>query len=294
MSLVVAAMHDDDHITMVADTKVTFSHRDGNPDEAKTRSTYFEALPKIVLLRADLMIGVTGDDPALVIEDLIGHRNDDVEGLLAHLAANPSAGFVVATLNPARLWSIEGGEVDERTSVRRAWSGDREAYDVFRTSWEQWPEGTEVPFLLSSSMQRLTSFDPVATVGGFTLTASTYDDGFRFQPWITFVGPSHLQLGAIAIASDNLTAQASVPPGGDATTHQVFVMPGQDPTRGALGLLIPETGIGLLFPHERPSTSTKIEANSSATMADLASSRHGQTLIAIVRNELRSGPTLSA
>lgn len=63
MSLAVAAIHDGDHITMVADTKVTFSDRDGNPDDAKTRSTYFEVLPKIVLLRPDLMVGVTGDEP---------------------------------------------------------------------------------------------------------------------------------------------------------------------------------------------------------------------------------------
>lgn len=205
-----------------------------------------------------------------------------MDGLLAHLATNPSAGFVVAALEPAQLWSIAGGRVDERTSVRRAWSGDRQAYDVFRVSWDQWPESTEVPFLLSSSMQRLTSFDAVASVGGFTLTASTFEDGFRFQPWNTFVGPSHLQLDAVETAGDNLTARASVPPGGDATTHQVLAIPGQDPTRGSLGLLIPETGIGLLFPHEQPSTSTKIEASSSAAMAALASSRHGQTLIATI------------
>ncbi|WP_030486117.1 hypothetical protein [Nocardioides aequoreus] len=250
MSLVVAAIHDDDRITMVSDTKVSFFYPDGRPDDATTRRTYVEALPKIVLLRPDLMVGVTGDQPHEVIDDLIGHRADTIDDLLTHLAANTSAGFVVAALGPARVWHVEGGKIDDRTGVRRAWSGDRRAYDVFRTSWEQWPDGTDVPFLLSSSMQRLTSFDPVASVGGFTLTAATYDDGFRFQPWVTTVFMS----------------------------HHVHVMPGQDPTRGALGLLIPETGVGLLFPHERPSAATRIGATTSRAVADLAIHR-GQRLI---------------
>lgn len=252
MSLVVAAIHDDDRITMVSDTKVSFFYPDGHPDEATTRRTYFEALPKIVLLRPDLMVGVTGDNPHVVIEELIGHRDDTVDELLAHLVAITTAGFIVAALRPARLWSIGGGGIDDRTDVRRAWSGDGRAYDVFRTHWEKWPTDTDIPFLLSSSMQGLTSFDPVPSVGGFTLTAATYDDGFRFQPWVTTVFLS----------------------------HNVLVMPGQDPTRGALGLLIPATGVGLLFPHEHPSAPTRIGANASRAMADLASIHHGQRLIA--------------
>lgn len=252
MSLVVAAIHDDERITMVSDTKVSFFYPDGHPDDATTRRTYFEALPKIVLLRPDQMVGVTGDNPHEVIDDLIGHRDDPVDDVLAHVAGTPTAGFVVAAFRPARLWHVAGGKVDDRTDVRRAWSGDLGAYDVFRTSWEQWPDGTEVPFLLSSSMQRLTSFDPVASVGGFTLTAATYDDGFRFQPWVTTVFMS----------------------------HHVHVMPGQDPTRSALGLLIPETGVGLLFPQERPSVATRIGTTTSLAMAYLASIHHGQRLIA--------------
>ena len=129
MSLVVAAIHDDDQVTMVSDTKVSFFHPDGQPDDAKTRRTYFEALPKIVLLRPDLIVGVTGDSPHEAVNDVVGHRDDTVEDLVAHLATMTSSGFVVAALRPARLWSIDDGRIDDRTPIRRAWSGDRDAYD---------------------------------------------------------------------------------------------------------------------------------------------------------------------
>ena len=124
---------------MVSDTKVSFFYPDGRPDDGRTRRTYFEALPKIVLLRPELMVGVTGDSPHEVIADVVTHRKDPVENLLDHLATMTSAGFVVAALQPARLWSVGGGEIDDRTSVRRGWSGGQHAYDIFRASWDRWP-----------------------------------------------------------------------------------------------------------------------------------------------------------
>ncbi len=280
MSLVVAAIHDGDRITMVSDTKLSFFDRDGHADEGRTRNTYFEALPKIFLLRPDLIVGVTGDDPDAVIGNLVDHRDDEPDALLAHLVSVTSAGFVVAALNPVRLWSIGDGEVDERTPVGRAWSGDRAAYDVFREAWDKWPDGTDVPFLLTSSMQFLTSFGPVSSVGGFTLTAANHGDGFRFQPWSNFVGPSYLQLGAVEVSGEGTTLRMSVPPGGDSTTHQVHVMPGEDPTRGALAILIPQTGIGLLFRHQRPSEPLKLEASTPQELVAAAAQASGEVLIA--------------
>jgi hypothetical protein len=250
MSLVVAAIHDD-QVTMVSDTIVSFFHPDGQANDARTRRTYFEALPKIVLLRPDLIVGVTGDNPHEVIADVVTLRNDSVESVLGRLATMTSAGFVVAALQPTRLWSIGGGQVDERTSVRRGWSGDRHAYDIFRTSWNKWPAGTDVPFLLSSSMQFLTSFDPVASVGGFTLTADTQVDGFRFQPWVTAV----------------------------AVSHQIHVLPGEDPTRGTLGLLIPQTGVGLVFRHRRPWRAERIQASSPRSLITMVGEEFGDCLI---------------
>lgn len=210
MSLVVAAIHDDDQITMVADTKISFFDRQGHADEARARRTYSAALPKIMLLRPDLMVGVTGDDPDVAIKDLVAHRNDQPEALIDHVVGLTSAGFVVATHSPARLWSIDGGVIDERTQVGRAWSGDRSAYDLFRQKWQEWPPETlDVPFLLTSSMQFLTSFDPVESVGGFTLVASTHSDGFRFQPLTNFVGPSDPRpFGALILKSAAYTTDS--------------------------------------------------------------------------------------
>jgi hypothetical protein len=251
MSLVVAAIHDGDQVTMVSDTKVSFFYPDGHPDAARTRRTYFDALPKIVILRPELMVGVTGDSPHEAIADLRTHRNDSVDHLLAHLATMTSAGFVVAALHPARLWSVSGGRIDERTAVRRAWSGDLSAYDVFRMSWDKWPAETEVPFLLSSSMQFLTSFDPVASVGGFTLTADTRTDGFRFQAWVTAVSVS----------------------------HQVHVLPGDDPTRGTLGLLIPQTGVGLVFRQDRPWVAERVGAAAPESLIAAIAETFGDAFI---------------
>lgn len=278
MSLVVASIHDGDRITMVSDTKVSFFDREGHADEARTRRTYFEALPKIVLLRPDLMVGVTGDDPEDAIEDLVAHRNDQPEALAHHLAQLTSAGFVVAARNPSRLWSISGGVVDDRTQVGRAWSGDRAAYDIFRQTWEKWPDGLDVPFLLTSSMQFLTSFGQVPSVGGFTLVATTYDDGYRFQPWTNFVGPSRLQLDSVRLAGDAATLQAAVPPGGDPTTHLVHIIPGNDPTRGALAIFIPQTGVGLLFRHARPWSAQQLEASTPGELVATIAERFGEAL----------------
>lgn len=61
--MVVAASHDDARISRLSDTKVSFFYPDGHPDDATTCRTYFEALPEIVLLQPDLMVGDTGDNP---------------------------------------------------------------------------------------------------------------------------------------------------------------------------------------------------------------------------------------
>lgn len=276
----VAAIHDDDQITMVADTKISFFDRQGHADEARTRRTYSAALPKIMLLRPDLMVGVTGDDPDVAIKDLVAHRNDQPEALIDHVVGLTSAGFVVATHSPARLWSIDGGVIDERTQVGRAWSGDRSAYDLFRQKWQEWPPETlDVPFLLTSSMQFLTSFDPVESVGGFTLVASTHSDGFRFQPLTNFVGPSHLQLDSVRVSDGSTTLQMDVPSGGDPTMHRVHIIPGEDPTRGALAIFIPQTGVGLLFQHDRPWTAQRLAASGQEELIASVSERFGDTLV---------------
>lgn len=261
MTLIVAAIHDGDQVTMASDTKISFYDRAGLADERRTRDTYFNAFPKIVLLRSDLIVGVAGDDPNVVIEDLVTHRSDDAEALLEYLVSVSGAEFVVAATSPTRLWSVRDGQVDDRTDVGRAWGGDPRAYDVFRNAWEQWPDGMDVPFLLMSSMQFLTTFDPVASVGGFTLIATSHQDGFHFQSRTEHIGPSRLELNAVDVSPGHTTLRMGLPRGGDATTHEVHVLPGLDPTRGSLGFLIPQAGAGLLFRHERPWAAVQLKSS---------------------------------
>lgn len=280
MSLVVAAIHDGDQITMVSDTKISFFHRDGHADEAKTRRTYFEALPKIVLLRPDLIAGVTGDDPDAVIERISAHRHESVDRFLEVLSEEAGADFVLAALNPPALWQVVGGKVDERTSGRRAWAGRLDAYNIFQSKFHNPGHGEDQAFRLLSSMQALTSFDPIESVGGLTLMATSTDDGFRFVPGAALIGPHFVQIETIRIEGDRVTLRAVVPPGVDPTMYQTFVLPGAEPTRGALAFLLPQTGRGVLFRESRPWEAVWVPASTTTDLAAAALAEHGETVIA--------------
>lgn len=270
MSLTVAAIHDDSLITLVADTKVTW---DG--DEAKNRQTFANAMPKIVLLQQDVAVGVTGKDPDRVIEELVRRRDLPVEALLDLLARTPSAAFVVAALDPARLWMVADGDVDDRTEIRRAWAGDQSAYEMFQQRALEWPDGTETPFILLSSMQWLTSFNPVPSVGGYTLRAGSGDGRFGFLADQAWVGP---WLTELVQPVDSQSVVLSVPPGGDSSTHHVLLLPGTGATTGALGIFIPETAVGLLFTHDRPWEAVRVDATDSRRFIESAFLSHKQTL----------------
>ena len=247
-------------------------------DDARTRATFDEALPKIVLLRPDLAVGVTGDDPHRVIEALASLRDASIDDLLAHLVSQTSASFVVAALKPARLWMVSDGRVDERTTeVHRAWAGDRTAFNHFQARFHDWPDDTDVPFRLLSSMQWLTSFEAVESVGGYSVRVATVDGGFEFVADWSFVGPWMLE-AAMSVSDSGASLRATVPAGGDATTHRIVLLPGADPTRGALGLLIPEASVGLIFPHEQPWEPLRVASTSPGELAGLAWERHQQVL----------------
>lgn len=154
MTLVVAAF-DDDHFTIVSDTKVTWEYADGHLDAARSRDTYFEALPKLVRLRGDLVVGVAGRDPLKVIERLVEVRSGSVEDVLAHLEGEDKNEFVLAALNPRQLWEVKYGRRDDRTEVpRRAWAGDSEAWDAFRISMDAGGmDKMDLDFRLMAGMQ---------------------------------------------------------------------------------------------------------------------------------------------
>jgi hypothetical protein len=101
VSLVVAEIHDGG-ITLVGDTKIA---RGG--DELWTRQVCRNALSKTVILRDDLAVGFAGEDPASVLQRLVGLRGETVERVLGSVAGISAASFVVATLSPVPcLWSV--------------------------------------------------------------------------------------------------------------------------------------------------------------------------------------------
>lgn len=271
MTLVVAAIHDG-VVTLVADTKLTYEQ-----DAARTRHVFAEALPKLVILRSDLVVGVAGEDPHGVVRRLIEARDESVEQVLGLAAGMPDASFVVAALDPARLWMVINGETSERTGIARAWAGDISAFEFFQQKFHEWPGGVDTPFRLLSSMQWLTSFGVVPSVGGYSLRVAAHHDGFRFVADFTWVGPWLLE-SALEPSAEGLTLRASVPPDGDETTHQLLVVPGDEPTRGALGLLLPEAGVGLLFPHEQPWRAERITVSSAGDFVRAALVDHRQQL----------------
>ena len=278
MSLVVAAIHDD-HITMVSDTKITFADPSGAIRESLTRATYFQAMPKIVRVRADVLVGVTGDNPDHVIEAVLQHRQIAVEELLGYLGDIEHAAFVVAALDPLRLWQVADGEVEDRAEVGRARAGDHRAYELFQArSLDPGMREANPCFRLLSSMQFLTTFDPVPSVGGIALKARSTAAGFTFSPGFTRVFPPGMQLESLTMRDGKMLLTFALPDGVDPTTYRVIVVPGATPTPGALALLIPETGKGLVYRQDRPWEPDVIAAASVEQLVDAANRDTGTTL----------------
>ncbi|MCP2264631.1 hypothetical protein ACFQHV_15775 [Promicromonospora thailandica] len=274
MTLVVADIHDGDRITMVSDTKITWAG-----DVTKTRHTYENALAKIVILRADLAVGVAGNDPHGTIRLLTEVRDVTVDEMLERLRLERHAEFVIAALDPARLWMVRDGNVEPRTGGIRAWCGDGDAYSEFQEKYHQWGEGQEVPFLLMSSEQGLTSFDSVSTVGGYTIRASgTPTEGFLFPPDRMALMPE-MQVTSARFEHGNLKLTLEVPPGGDPTVSELIVFAGRGRTRGAIGLLHPLANAGRLFRHEHPYESVTVPASTPDEFVRIALEDHGQEVV---------------
>src|SRR3546814_14645247 len=96
-------------------------------------------------------------------------------------------------------------------------------------------------FRLMSSMQWLTTFDPVDTVGGTTMRVTSHADGFRFSAMFTRVGPRYMEVESATFVGGTLRVTFRVPEGVDGSTSQIIVVPGDRPTPGAVALLIPES-----------------------------------------------------
>lgn len=248
MTLIVAAIHDGDRVSIVSDTLITWEG--DSPDEPEAHR-----LTKIVILRSDLAVGVTGHDPEARIRDLVSLRDAPVEQLLEELRQDRAAGFVVASLGPPALWEVRDGGVHPRTSHGVAWDGvNQDAYRAdfrarFESEWSKTPLAQDVGFRLMATMQALTSFGLVPTVGGETVRVGADDDGFRFvadSGWIVGV-------------------------------RKWFIFSGRGLTRGASGILDVTQGRGRLYRHEHPDEAVVLLAETPEMFVELARG-HGQDL----------------
>jgi hypothetical protein len=239
MTLVVAAIHDDDQVTIASDTLITW-------DDQTRRSPDQYSFAKLVILRPDVAVGVTGADPHGRVRDLLAMRDESIEAILNQLADDPVAGFVVAALRPARLWEVFEGSIRDRTSAGMAWDGDPDARKVFEHRWVSDWKGTQlesdIPFRLMTALQALTSFPRVPTVGGITLRVHGGGEGFHFVP-----------------------DRGRVLPGPE---WVIFV--GWGATPGALGILDLASGIGQLFTQEAPDDPIVVEARNVGAFLNFA------------------------
>lgn len=245
MTLVVADVFADDQIALVSDTLVTW-----DPGE-RVATPGTEELAKLVILRDDLAVGVSGTDPHGRIRDAIAMRDSTVEDVISMLEEDPYAAFIVARLDPVGLWQIEPGRAVEVTARGHAWSGDEAAHDdEYLPRFNREFLNDPLPFRQMTAMQALTSFRRAATIGGRALRVVTDEGRFRFAADAQYV--LGVEDSAVAV--------------------------GEAPTPGAVGVFYAHLGTGGLFRHEAPDLPVRIDARSIDEFCELASVRHGQTL----------------
>jgi hypothetical protein len=250
MTLIVGAI-DGESVTMTGDTKVTFDE-----DAIKSARLFEEALPKIVLLRDNLAVGVAGAGPRRMIEDLMMVRDADLLDVLDHLCAERDGDFLVGALNPSRLYEVRVGKITAVPEGQHAWAGDGRAFDDFEKLAASWPPDDDELTRLKTSMDSIVSLGRSNSVGGFALTARTHEGRFRFLPTTFTI------FGEVDMFD----------------TYEGQVLPGAESTPGALGIYVNRGHVGQLYTHEHPFVGRKIQARDRGIFAARALSEHGQTL----------------
>ncbi|MEU8003207.1 hypothetical protein AB0B66_18780 [Catellatospora sp. NPDC049111] len=283
MSLVVAQIHDG-RISLVADTKIT----DYN-DVTKTRRVLTNAVPKILILRERVAVGITGDNHHLVLQKLVEIRDEPLAVLREQMheiavrwdSHGSVVSFVLAGMEPeAQLWEIGPDTAEERTAYNRAWAGDLAAYNYFRQRFDESATGyysSDMGWRLLSSMQWLTSFNVVESVGGFVTRACFTGESFKFIGDFAIVGPWLMEM--IREETPEGAKLALRPPRGiDPRGYQVFTATGRTPTISALAYFVPQARRAWLFRHETPWESVGLNVSSLAELLAVGASEYGQNL----------------
>jgi hypothetical protein len=180
MSLVVGAIDRRD-AALVADTKITLDGGTRPPAgfgsvEAANRAEYGNSLPKIVVLDRSLAVGYAGEDAVGYLKQIVALLGQGLDEVLNGLSKIAGRQFVVLSARgETQLWQIRDGVPEDRTTVRRAWAGDPEAYELFQGHWHLQSPDESVELLASAALQFPISFGAVSTVGGFMTQSSSVE-----------------------------------------------------------------------------------------------------------------------
>lgn len=246
MTLVAAILHEG-VISFVGDTKVTWDH-----DALRTADLYTEARIKIVLLRDDLAVALSGDAPQELIEDLMPMRNLSAGALAQALQYkkrldDQDRDYLVASLADMQLWKIRGPEfrVDEVPAGELAGIGDMQAFAAYEAAVMAGP-AEEIPVRMTDAMAALIINPAYPSVGGYVVSAASFPEGFRFVASGVAIAPETDAEIAQPVSGGPsiLTLEA---PAGPSDWHAAWVLPGAEKTPFAVGLHFDEAGVGLLF-----------------------------------------------
>jgi hypothetical protein len=244
MSLIVAGIGARGGVHAVAETKITWGE-----DPTRTAQVWRNPWRKLLILRPDLMIGVTGSGYEESCQHLVDAAQHGTAEHVSWAAADLiDSDVIVASLNPLRLMRTRFGERLDETESGRAWAGDELAYEKFQTLESPAFGGVE-ELGLQAPMQSLANFERHASVGGYTLRVDTDEDGFRFTP------------------------TPMVVPG----QFEACVLAGTSSTPGAFGIHLPRSGVGYLYSQERPWEPIEIRAEACEDIVEAAGT-YGQVL----------------
>ncbi|WP_147343831.1 MULTISPECIES: hypothetical protein [unclassified Rhodococcus (in: high G+C Gram-positive bacteria)] len=260
MTFVIAQITDDDGaLSLMADTKVTVAH-----DERATRQIYTRPCQKIVILDDNLVAGFAGDTPDTALRHLVGLRgktiDEVIENLVDHTARlsairGVSKSFVIAKRAPApQLWTVSNGDAEDRTAIRTAWVGDRDAHRAYTGFSLQLPQEMSRQDRFVRSVMTVILFDDIPTVGGYSVRVTgSASQPFRFKGDIGSTGPWFTE-ALVTQSNGTISLQFVLPPGADPTENTRIPIPGEGTTFSALAHYVPECDTAWLHTHEDPSS----------------------------------------
>ncbi|WP_100344323.1 hypothetical protein [Compostimonas suwonensis] len=273
MTLIAAVAHDS-RISIAADTKVTYE------DDAIASARVFDlALPKIVLLRDELAVAISGARPTELIRQLVVRRDQELGEIIEHLRGVEDAGFIVASLGGPSIWTVSDGAVERVAAGELELEGDDTAFDDFTMLFEDSRRASGAGPGLYMAMDSLAGPGPWGrhpSVGGYSLVAATSDDGFRFASRPTTIAPRAEEPARASSGDSDLRVSIRLP-AGNSSWYQSLVLGGRGRTPGAVGIFVLQAQAGRLFTHDRPYEGVTLSASDADDFARLARER-GQEL----------------